>query len=533
VLSVGRIIDGRYRVDRHVGQGGFGEVYAGLHLALGVPIAIKVLRIAEGASQDRRAEAIERFMMEGRLLVRLRHPNIVSVLDLGILQEGEAPPAAYLVMEWVEGVTLRRHLDAGRRPLPVAEAMQVFDPLAAAVAHAHAANIVHRDLTPNNVMIVRDASGAPVPRVIDFGMAKEIAPETAARTSWSQSTTSSAFTPAYASPEQIANARTGPWTDVHALGLILVELLIGGTPYGRTDSPGLEAVDVVRPTPRARGIDVGPLEPVLAKALALRPAERFASAGEMLQAVRAAASMPLMARAPVPPPSPSMGNITGPPASRTIKPQSSNAAVIATVSIAGGLVLLAAAGLIVVPRFLAVDGALVPATDAAPPVTTTSAAPSAPPPPPTTTTSGKHAPPHPTPAPTPSPSPSPTPPAGRYLDFSAGPGNYGGLYPKDPDLLAVANTRSAALKSCFTATPVTDAWSVRVKVIFQKDGTRGYEVSSNHEGSPDPSPTAKSLESCHAAAIKAWPWPSSAGIDGLNGGPGYMIIVSSMMWKAH
>ncbi len=551
MLASAGILDRRYRVDRLVGEGGFGAVYAGLHLTLGSPVAIKVTRFAAGIDANEREEAIQRFMEEGRLLTRLRHPNIVSVLDLGLVQDTpDGLPAPYLVMEWVEGVTLRAYLDANRRAHGPLEAWRIFEPLAAAVAYAHAAHIAHRDLTPNNVMIVRDAAGAAVPRVIDFGMAKAVTPADVAGRGQTYTTTPSAFTAAYGAPEQVTLSRTGTWTDVHALGLLLAELLTGISPYGRTDDPRAEIVDPIRPTPRARGIDVGPLEPVLARALALRPADRFANAGELLEAVRRVVVAPgALAVTPPPPPwgPPALapGQQTGAPASHTLGPGARRAGtsrgVVIGVSIGALLALVGGAGVLALPRVLPLLQGQGTDADAgaATPVTTTTAAKSTSVAP---SASSKHAPvpspqptpspsPAPSPSPTPTPPPSPTPTPGRTLEFSAGPGTYGGLYPKDAELLAVANGRSAALRSCFPAT-VTDAWSVRVRVTFQKDGTRVLSLSTNHEGSPDTSAVAKSLEACHETAIKGWPWPSSAGIEGVNGGAGYMIILSSMVWRA-
>ncbi len=283
------IIDGRYRVDGAIGKGGFGDVYAGLHLVLGVRVAIKVLRLGEGLSADQRAELVTRFLDEGRLLTRLRHPNVVAALDLGLLRgDSDGVLSPYLVMEWVEGETLAALLAAREDPFTLAEAWALFEPLAEALAHAHGAGVVHRDLKPANVMVGSGAPGTHVPRVIDFGVAKLVAPDDAAGHGWTETTSRSPFTPAYAAPEQVTQSRTGPWTDVHALALLFVELVTGVPPYGERNNARIAAVDPARPTPRAAGVDVGALEPVIAKALALRPSERYANASELLAAARAA-----------------------------------------------------------------------------------------------------------------------------------------------------------------------------------------------------------------------------------------------------
>jgi len=194
MLTPTTILDERYRVDRKIGEGGFGAVYAGFHLRLGVPVAIKVLRF----DVAQRADRLATFLDEGRLLTRLHHPHIVAALDLGVFEGGGITPLPYLVMEWVDGVTLAAHLASRGRALSIAEAWLLVEPLLEALAHAHAQRVVHRDLTPSNVMVIATASGALVPRVIDFGVAKLVAPDDVAGEGWTSTATPFAFTPAYA-----------------------------------------------------------------------------------------------------------------------------------------------------------------------------------------------------------------------------------------------------------------------------------------------------------------------------------------------
>jgi serine/threonine protein kinase/Tol biopolymer transport system component len=292
ILELPCLIDDRYRVDRSVGQGGFGHVYSGIHLTLGVRVAVKVLRLRPGLTAEHRADLTARFLEEGRLLTRLRHPNIVAALDLGLL-----PPAAdgsvdpYLVMEWVDGTTLDEWLKQ-RGQLSISDAWALFEPIVEALACAHDAHVVHRDLKPSNVMVVPSRDGRiGVPRVIDFGVAKVVSPDEEPGTGATETASpGSPFTPAYAAPEQITQSRTGPWTDVHALGLMFFELVIGAPPYGTGINGRLAAVALERPTPAKHGVDVGPFEAVLARAVALNPRDRFPNAKELLEALRAAAS---------------------------------------------------------------------------------------------------------------------------------------------------------------------------------------------------------------------------------------------------
>lgn len=285
--GIGKILDGRYRLDRVVGEGGFGVVYAGRHLVLDSPVALKFSRI-EGS-----ADASLAFLDEAKLLSRLRHPHIVRVLDAGLLPATESRPIqGWLAMEWCEGGTLGEHLDALRgRPLTVSAAWELLRPVIDAVAAAHEVGIVHRDLKPTNIMLVTEA-GRPSPRLIDFGIAKHVDSQATDRRTLGKP----GYTPSYAAPEQIAAMRTGPWTDVHALGLILVEALTGARAYGdEVEVATVLAED--RPTPASRGIDVGAWEPIVAKALALRVGTRHPNARALLEELERALSTEVAAPA--------------------------------------------------------------------------------------------------------------------------------------------------------------------------------------------------------------------------------------------
>jgi len=162
-------------------------------------------------------------------------------------------------------------------------------PIASAIAAAHVLGVVHRDLKPSNVMLARDGSGL-VPMLIDFGIAKTFAEgEPAGAGDTRTDATFRPYTPAYAAPEQIAGARTGPWTDVHGLALLFTEIATGRAPYERAEA-GLAAIDPQRPTPARFGVDAGAFEPVLARALALRPADRYPDGAAFAAALAEAAA---------------------------------------------------------------------------------------------------------------------------------------------------------------------------------------------------------------------------------------------------
>lgn len=288
----GRLLEGKYRVDARVAEGGFGVVYAGQHIGLVQPLAIKVLKCVPEASAGGWGDLVGQFLQEARLVAKLRHPAVVRVMDAGVTSTEDHPEGLpWIVMEWLDGETLAddlaRRQARGDRGRGRAETLELLRPIVEAVAEAHDAGIVHRDLNPNNLMLV-PGRNATLARILDFGVAKIMRPD--ARSPSGITTTGSAvraFSPAYAAPEQLSGARTGPWTDVHALGLLLTDVLCGRRtlPVDDLDAHYRAAFDPTRPTPASRGLDAGDWEPILARALALNPRDRYGSAGELLAAL--------------------------------------------------------------------------------------------------------------------------------------------------------------------------------------------------------------------------------------------------------
>ena len=295
---VGSLIDGKYRVEAAVADGGFGVVYRAEHASLHTPVALKLLRLPEGLEESVRDEFFARFAEEARMTARLDHPAIVRVIDFGVstVMSGERVP--WMALEWLEGRTLAEHLEArrGRGGVKPTEALATLRPALEAVAWAHARGVVHRDLKPSNLMLV---DGVVPLRVLDFGIARTVDTPVSPPSGETRSRSSTrAFSPAYASPEQLGGTRTGPWTDVHALGLIFTELLTDEAPYDAGDDPDtllsltLSALSTERPTPARRDVDVGPWEPVIARAVSLRPGDRYPDAGALLAALDAISSQP-------------------------------------------------------------------------------------------------------------------------------------------------------------------------------------------------------------------------------------------------
>lgn len=290
----GAVLADRFQVDTVVAEGGFGVVYRGAQLALDRRVAIKVLKTPPQLSIKEALQFRERFAAEAKIIARLKHPNIVDVYDFGV-----APlPGRYgndsvpwMALEWLDGCTLEADIEArrtaGRPGRSMGEVLALTRPVLSALAAAHRQGIVHRDIKPSNIMLTNDGGGGQVPKVLDFGISKlggavgDPRDGHATRTSGMP-----AFSPAYAAPEQVTFGRTGVWTDVHALGLVLTELLTGRPPYEAAGMHVFEQVMLARrPTPATFGVNVGAWEPVLQRALAVAPGERWASVDDLLAAL--------------------------------------------------------------------------------------------------------------------------------------------------------------------------------------------------------------------------------------------------------
>jgi serine/threonine protein kinase len=211
---------GDYQIERKLGEGGMGVVYAGVHPRIGKRVAIKVLR-KELCSDT---ASVERFVTEARVVNEIGHPNIVDIFTFGETPGGRS----YFVMEWLDGETLRDHSARGLLPLPVVRV--IIRTLARALEAAHEKGIVHRDLKPENIFLVRVRGGPPNVKLLDFGIAKLV--HTRARLT---GTTEMIGTPMYMSPEQARGRDIDHRTDIYSLGAMLFELLVGRPPFvGKT-----------------------------------------------------------------------------------------------------------------------------------------------------------------------------------------------------------------------------------------------------------------------------------------------------------
>jgi serine/threonine-protein kinase len=228
---VGAVLDGKYRVGDVVGEGGFGVIHAGQCLETGELIAIKFLKLDGAVPFAARDRFLAHFIGEGKLLSRLAEvtPGVVRALAVGAATAPRGVWTPYLVLEWLDGVTLeeelseRRKAGLGGRTLP--EAIDLLEPAARAIAVAHEHGVVHRDIKPGN-LVVTDIGGRRTLKILDFGVAK-IMRDVRARAAASTSPPHHAFSPPYGAPEQFEQryGATGPWTDVFALALLLVEVV--------------------------------------------------------------------------------------------------------------------------------------------------------------------------------------------------------------------------------------------------------------------------------------------------------------------
>jgi len=259
-LTQGAVLASRYVIRQSLGKGGMGHVYRAYDRLLEEDVAIKVIR----PEFVREPEMARRFRSEIRLARRVSHRNVCRIHEYG-----EDGSLRFLSMEFVEGVDLKRLLRDG--PLPTAQGFEVGIQAAKGLQAVHAHGIVHRDLKPSNIMV--DWRG--VVRLMDFGIAKEA--ETDAGLTGSGHLMG---TPEYMSPEQAAGGKVGYPSDVYALGCVLFEVFTGEPPF-HADTPLSTLRMHVHDSPPVQGSDGRPppgLQPVLRKALAKDPAERYTAA---------------------------------------------------------------------------------------------------------------------------------------------------------------------------------------------------------------------------------------------------------------
>ncbi len=281
IVRPGDVIARKYRVDRVIGAGGMGMVVAATHVALHQTVAIKLMLPTALSS----GEAIERFLREGRAVAKLRSPHVPRVVDVGTLETGEP----YMVMELLEGEDLAEMLHR-TGPLPVADALEYVRQACGALVDAHALGIIHRDLKPANLFVAREGQGAPVVKVLDFGISKSLQQDP---TNLALTATSAVMgSPLYMSPEQMRASRdVDARTDIWSLGVTLYELVVGEVPFLAQSPMELGAKVLhevpVPPAERRPGLPAA-INDIILRCLEKDPARRFPGAQALAEALTAA-----------------------------------------------------------------------------------------------------------------------------------------------------------------------------------------------------------------------------------------------------
>ena len=299
---VGTTVAEKYVVESVVGEGGFAVVYRAIHLIWKRPVALKVFKALGEVPAKDRERLLEDFIREGALLAELseKSASICQARDVGMLTTPRGMTVPYMVLEWLEGRSLEAVLSAEQQeqaiPRTLEQTVALIEPAAEALALAHKRGIAHRDVKPANLFLLGDPRGESCPvKLLDFGIAKVV--QDAQKMGGAFTKTSgqvTSFTPAYGAPEQFSRTHgaTGPWTDVFALALILVECVTGVAPLEGDSFMQIayaSADKAVRPTPRTRGIAVSDeVEAVFLGALAVAPSDRYRTAGQFWNALRVA-----------------------------------------------------------------------------------------------------------------------------------------------------------------------------------------------------------------------------------------------------
>jgi serine/threonine-protein kinase len=254
---------GDYEVEGKIGEGAMGVVYRAVHPAIRRHVAIKIMN-----AKHCTPGGVERFTREARSVAAIRHPGIVDAFGFGTLPDGRA----YLIMEWLEGMSLAKRI--ARSGLTLDEALDVIDQIARALEAAHSKHIIHRDLKPDNVFLEHVANERPIVKILDFGLAKLAREEPGGFQTLRGHTVG---TPIYMSPEQYRARAVDHRTDIYALGCMAYELVCGRVPFIGRNTAELTTMHLREPPPRPNSLkpDIPPaLDELLFSMIAKDPAAR-------------------------------------------------------------------------------------------------------------------------------------------------------------------------------------------------------------------------------------------------------------------
>jgi tRNA A-37 threonylcarbamoyl transferase component Bud32 len=275
-ITPGFVFGDRYQVLEELGSGGMSTVYLAEHIYMRNKVAIKVLR-TQSASDPK---IIQRFQREAQSSSSLAHKNLVAIHDFNVTKDGKA----YMVMEFLEGLSLDEFIDRGK-PMPWREAVLLFQEICDGMQHAHSKGVVHRDLKPGNIMLLPspDPNRRFTPKIVDFGLAKVI---DSAGLHLTQ--TGEVFgSPLYMSPEQCQGKSTDARTDIYALGCIMFATLAGLPPFIGASLMETLMMHLSAPIPPLPGSVEVPswLQEIVRKALAKQPDERFQSVTDLMESL--------------------------------------------------------------------------------------------------------------------------------------------------------------------------------------------------------------------------------------------------------
>jgi serine/threonine protein kinase len=271
LLPKGTTVDGKYTIERALGRGGTGTVYEAQHAVIGHRVALKIVN----ADRAQRPETLARFQREAKICGTIRHPNVGQIYDVGT-HDGKP----YMVLELHEGQSLAEVLAESVLPIPAI--LEIVLQVLSGLAAIHDVNVVHRDVKPDNVMLVRSISGDIVVKLVDFGISKVINTDISERTLTREG--SILGSPDYMSPEQLRGQQVDVRTDLYAVGVLLYEAVVGSPPFDAENLSDLMAAilrDPVQPPRELRGDCPAELEALILRALSREPAARFQSAVEM------------------------------------------------------------------------------------------------------------------------------------------------------------------------------------------------------------------------------------------------------------
>ncbi len=274
-----RVLSGRYRLEATLGQGGMGVVYRGTDLATNRPVAVKLVRAADGGALDE--DVAGRFLREARNTARIQQEHIIEVYD-----SGRTEGSLYFVMELLEGESLASCLKREGK-LDPPKAVHIARQICAALEVAHGAGLVHRDLKPANIMLLKRGADDAFVKVLDFGVAKTFGPNGLDETQLTH-TGMLVGTIDYMAPEQIMGRAMDGRSDIYSLGVVLYRMLAGKLPFAETNVPQLINAHMnTMPKPLTEVTDGVPneLDHVILRCLAKKPERRYESMGELARAL--------------------------------------------------------------------------------------------------------------------------------------------------------------------------------------------------------------------------------------------------------